>query len=190
VEEMMKRKKIIFLVILMSSFLFLFPVNEKGEKNQEIEKEIWALEEAYVSYYFAANHRAILSMFHDQFLGWPEGVRQPVDKKAISKYLEVRYPKPRQMTYKMDRQGITFLNNIALNYYLLYITLKDERGNELKVVTRMTHTWIKTGKQWKILGGMSNSQNRKRGQAGGAPGEAGVFQWVGIPHGQSLTSSP
>jgi hypothetical protein len=157
-EEKMKKMNIIFLVILMSSFLFLFPVNEKGNKNQEIEKEIWALEEAYISYLFAANHRAMLSMYHDRFLGWPDEVKQPVDKKAISRYLEERYPKPVQVTYKIDRQGITLLNNIVLNHYLVYITWKDESGNEQKGVSRLTHTWIKTGKQWKILGGMSNNQ--------------------------------
>jgi ketosteroid isomerase-like protein len=154
----MKKMNIVFLTILMSSFLFLFPADKKGNKNQESEKEIWALEEAYISYFIDANHRAILSMYHDRFLGWPDQEKQPADKKAARRYLEERYPKPVHMTYKIDRQGITFLNNIAINHYLLYITWKDKSGNEQKRISRLTHTWIKTGKQWKILGGMSNKQ--------------------------------
>lgn len=154
----MKKTIIIFLTILVSLFLFLYPAKNKGNKNLELEKEIWALEEAYISYFAAANHEAILSMYHERFLGWPSEEKQPADKKAAVRYLEERYPKPVPGTFKIEPQGITFLENIALNHYLLHITLKDKKGNELKIVNRMTHTWIKTGEKWTILGGMSNRQ--------------------------------
>lgn len=154
----MKKTIVILLAILVVSFLSLFPADKKGNKNQEIEKEIWALEEAYISYFIAANHKAILSMYHDRFLGWPDEEKQPSDKKDARRYLEERYPKPVSWTYKIDRKGITILENIAISHYLLSFTGKDKNGNEQTGVSRLTHTWLKTGKQWKILGGMSNKQ--------------------------------
>ena len=97
-------------------------------------------------------------MYHKQFLGWPDEEQHPSDKKAAVRYLKERFPEPSTLTFKIDRQGITILNNIAINHYLLSIIGKDKDGKEQKLSSRLTHTWIKDGSKWRILGGMSNKQ--------------------------------
>jgi ketosteroid isomerase-like protein len=152
----MKKMVLIFFMVLIFSFYAASSSNNMGNRKQEIAKEIWALEEAYISYFSAANHKAILLMYHEQFLGWPDEEKQPAWKKDVVRYLKERYPEPIPVSFKIDRQGITILDDIAINHYLLTLIWKDKEGKEQKSTSRLTHTWIKTKKNWKILGGMSN----------------------------------
>ena len=87
-------KPIIFLSLL---FFFYTPLDAQDEERQDInkgdqvEEEIWSLEEDYISYFVEANHRAILSFYHSQFLGWPDSELHPADKKRAVKYLKDNY---------------------------------------------------------------------------------------------------
>jgi ketosteroid isomerase-like protein len=122
------------------------------------EKEIWALEEIYISSFVSADHTTILSMYHERFLGWPDEESKPAGKGEAARYLKERFPEPSPLTFQIDRQGMTILGKIVINHYLLTLILEDGDGNKKEQTSRMTHTWIKTDKGWQILGGMSNRQ--------------------------------
>jgi ketosteroid isomerase-like protein len=130
---------------------------EEGEQ-PEVEKQIWALEEAYLAYHRDANHQRILPMWHDQFLGWPDLEPQPADKRAAARRLERRYPEPASWTFTIERAGIRVAGNVAVNYYTVHFLKKDDAGEEQKESRRITHTWVRDGSGWKILGGMSKQQ--------------------------------
>jgi hypothetical protein len=65
------------IISLSLLFFFITPLSAQDEERQDInkgnkvEEEIWSLEQAYISYFGEANHDAILSIYHSQFLGWP-----------------------------------------------------------------------------------------------------------------------
>jgi ketosteroid isomerase-like protein len=128
------------------------------DKQPEVEKQIWALEEAYLAYHRDASHPRILSMWHDQFLGWPDLEPQPADKKAAARRLERLYPKPASWTFTIEPAGIQVAGNVAVNYYTVHFLKKTEAGEEQKESRRVTHTWVKDGSGWRILGGMSKQQ--------------------------------
>ena len=152
---------ILFLVLL---FFFITPLSAQDEEKQvnnkwdKVEEEIWFLEEDYISYFKEANHQAILSFYHSQFLGWPDSELHPAGKKRAAKFLEENYPEPIQVVSKISREGIRILENLAITHYLVISFWVDEDGVEQKSETRITHTWIKEDSSWKILGGMSNSK--------------------------------
>jgi len=152
-------KPIISLTLL---FFFISSISAQVQERSENDKwdkvveEIWSLEEDYISYFGDANHKAILSLYHSQFLGWPDSELHPADKKRAKKYLEEKYSEPNQVVSQISREGIRILENIVITHYLLNISWNDDEGVEQKRENRITHTWVKEDSSWKILGGMSN----------------------------------
>ena len=149
----------LILYLLLFFFTPLFAQDEEKQVNNKwnnVEEEIWSLEEDYISYFGDANHKAILSLYHSQFLGWPDSELHPADKKRAKIYLEEKYSEPNQVVSQISREGIRILENIAIAHYSLISNWVDKDGIEQKSESRLTHTWIKENSQWKIFGGMSN----------------------------------
>ena len=122
----------------------------------EVGEEIWSLEEDYISNFGKANHDGILSLYHSQFLGWPDSRNHPVGKKSAAKFLKENYPEPTQSLFKIKREGIKVIEGVVITHYLLNSSWIDEEGIEQTRESRLTHTWVKENSSWKILGGMSN----------------------------------
>ena len=152
-------KPIISISLLFFFVTPLFAQDEERSANNKwdkVEEEIWSLEEDYISYFGKANHDAILSLYHSQFLGWPDSRNHPVGKISAAKFLEKKYPEPVQSFFKINREGIRIVEGVVITHYLLNISWIDDDGVEQTRESRLTHTWIKEDSQWKILGGMSN----------------------------------
>ena len=143
-------------------FFFITPLSaqdkEKPDNNKwdNVEEEIWSLEEDYISYFSKANHEAILSLYHSRFLGWPDLRNHPVGKNSAAKFLKENYPEPTQSVFKIKREGIRVVNDVVITHYLLKISWVDDNGVEQTRESRLTHTWVKEDSHWKIFGGMSN----------------------------------
>jgi len=150
------------IISLSLLFFFITPLHAQDEERQvinngdNVEEEIWSLEEDYISYFGEANHDAILSLYHSQFLGWPDSELHPAGKKKAAKYLEENYPDPTQSVFKINREGIRIVEGVVITHYLLNVSWIDDDGVEQEMESRLTHTWKKENSQWKILGGMSN----------------------------------
>jgi ketosteroid isomerase-like protein len=127
-------------------------------RTNTVEEKIWALEEAYFSNLYKADYKAELAMVHSQFLGWPDAVPQPIDKEGSARFMKQLIPKPTKCTLKIDREGIRVLGGVALTQYVIHVNLNDASAVEKTQSSRITHTWVKEGDSWKLLGGMSYSQ--------------------------------
>jgi ketosteroid isomerase-like protein len=142
----------IFLPLLFLLFFLTQPVFSQDEE------EIWSLEEDYISYFSKADKEAILSLYHPDFLGWPDSESHPAGKKRAAEFLEENYPEPMQVMSQITKEGIRIVDDIAITHYLVTFSWIDEDKSEHKTRTRITHTWIKENSEWKILGGMSSSK--------------------------------
>jgi ketosteroid isomerase-like protein len=45
--------------------------------------------------------------------------------------------------------------NVAVVYYWIKFAWLGKDGKDATYAARITHTWLKTGKDWRIIGGMS-----------------------------------
>jgi len=153
-------KLIFFLPLMIILITPLFAQDEEinNTKLDKVEKEIWSLEEDYISYFGKANHEAILSFYHSQFLGWPDSELNPAGKTRAAEFLVEKYPEPTQSVFKIKREGIRIAEDVVITHYLLILSWIDDEGVEQTRKSRLTHTWIKEDSHWKILGGMSNRQ--------------------------------
>ena len=152
--------------LILSLSLMIFLITSLSAQDEEIKdskldkvvEEIWYLEEDYISYFGKANHEAILSLYHSQFLGWPDSELHPVGKKKAAEFLEEKYPEPTQSVFNIKREGIRIVEGVVITHYLLILSRVDDEGVEQTRESRLTHTWIKEDSHWRILGGMSNRQ--------------------------------
>ena len=120
-----------------------------------VEEEIWALEEAYFANLYKANYEGVFAIVHSQFLGWPGAVPQPIDREESARFMRQLVPKPTSCTCKIERAGIRLLGEVALTQYIIHVRCRDTAGLAKTQSSRITHTWLKEGARWKLLGGMS-----------------------------------
>lgn len=158
----MKNKALLSSIILASIFLFHAQAYatsvDTTNRRETVQEEIWALEEAYFTNLYKANYEGVLALVHSQFLGWPGSVPQPMDKDESARFMRKLISKPSSCTLRIERTGIRFLNDVVLTQYMLHVHCSNASGAAKTPSSRITHTWVKEGVHWKLLGGMSYDQ--------------------------------
>jgi Calcium/calmodulin dependent protein kinase II association domain len=161
-DEDTSMKNTIILWTIILAFI-LFPYSQAysataGTDNRRnaVEEEIWALEEAYFANLYKANYEGVLAIVHSQFLGWPgAAVPQPIDREESARFMKQLIPTPTSCAIKIERAGIRLLGEVALTQYTLHVNCAEAPGGGKTQSSRITHTWVKKGARWKLLGGMS-----------------------------------
>jgi hypothetical protein len=155
------KNKILLPMIIILAFTFLsFPqvysaTAGTDNRRDTVKEEIWALEEAYFANLYKADYEGVLAIVHSQFLGWPAAVAQPIDKDESARFMKQLVPKPTSCTFNIERSGIRLLEKAALTQYNIYVNCSDIAGKAKTQSSRITHTWVKEGTRWRLLGGMS-----------------------------------
>jgi hypothetical protein len=152
----MKLKTLLLLMIILISTLTAQDTDINDNQPGKIEEKIWSLEEDYISYFKEANHDAVLSLYHSQFLGWPDSELHPAGKERAAEFLKEEYPEPAHVVFNIKREGITMIEGVVITYYLLTLSWFDDEEVEQLRNSRIIHTWVKENSDWRILGGMSN----------------------------------
>lgn len=148
------RRDAIVLVASVSLVSILTSSCDQSPSSAESEAEVlWNLEEAYIRAHREADHDAILALWDERFLGWPSRLSDASGKAGGPDYLERFFPEPRQLSQRIERQGVRFEGQVAILHYRLHSWVGDEATAETST-SRLTHTWIKRGSEWFILGGM------------------------------------
>lgn len=124
----------------------------------DVAEHLWQLEDAYIQAHVDADHQAILSVWDDQFLGWPDRLQAPSGKDGGPAYLAEFFATPRQVTPRIERLGSRVAGNVAVLFYRVHWTGSDDSGAATTTTSRLTHTWIQRGTEWRILGGMSSPE--------------------------------
>ena len=148
-------RTIIFTLIIFFSAQAYSTATDKDKRRDKVEEEIWALEEAYFTNLYKADYEGILAIGHSQFLGWPGGLPQPIDREENARFMKQLILQPTSCTIKIERAGIRLVRNVALTQYTLHVDCSETAGVTKISSSRITHTWVKEGASWKLLGGMS-----------------------------------
>jgi ketosteroid isomerase-like protein len=150
-------------IIILAFILFPNPqaysaTSGTDNRRDAVEEEIWALEEAYFANLYKADYEAVLAIVDSQFLGWPGAEPQPIDKEGSARFMKELIPRPTSCTFKIEREGIRVLGEVALTEYIIHVNCGDTAAVAKTQSSRITHTWVKEGDSWKLLGGMSYDQ--------------------------------
>ncbi len=155
----MKHKTLLRIIILLSVFFSCsLTYSAKADtlnRKDKVKEKIWMLEKAYFSNLYKANYEGVLVLVNDQFLGWPGGLPQPIGREESARFMKQLIPRPTSCTIRIERAGIRVLGTVALTQYTLHVNCSEPSGATKTQTSRITHTWVKEGACWKLLGGMS-----------------------------------
>ena len=122
------------------------------------EQAVWKLETAYWNYVKAVDLDGYRSLWHRDFVGWPSSSAQPARKDHITDWITASTDKGIGLQwYSIQPAASQATENIVVvHYWVTYFWADNAGRGEPPQTNRITHTWIKTGDGWQILGGMSN----------------------------------
>ena|SRR6266480_2211762 len=126
------------------------------------EGQIWNLEKAYWEHVKANDLDKYRALWSEDFLGWPLVSSAPVRKDHVTDWITNNTSKGLKLqSYSIEQLAIHVTGDIAINHYR--IKANWAKGDTADVVRtdalRITHTWIRTGDTFQIIGGMSAPVN-------------------------------
>jgi hypothetical protein len=136
------------------------PAAQAGlEPSREVSSDItavWAREADYWRFLKAGDVDAYVSLWHESFIGWPCGQEHPKRKASIGDRVREVRDKRINVVYELTREGAEDFGNVVVVHYQFtrVDTYPDGRVDGRGVLSKITHTWMKTGDTWQIIGGM------------------------------------
>ena len=125
------------------------------------EAQVWSWEKAYWESVKGNDLEKYRSLWHENFLGWPFVSSVPVRKDHITDWITANTSKGIKLqSYSIEQLVIQVTGDVALDYYRINATWANGQDAEVRNDRlRITHTWIRTGGAWQIIGGMSAPLN-------------------------------
>jgi ketosteroid isomerase-like protein len=146
--------KAILIFLLLASTAF-------AQNSAKDEAKVWPLEKAYWEYVKGNDLEKYRALWHENFLGWPFISSAPVRKDHITDWITANTSKGIKLqSYSIEQLAVQVTGDVALDYYRINATWTNGEGAEVRNDRlRITHTWIRTGGTWQIIGGMSSPVN-------------------------------
>jgi ketosteroid isomerase-like protein len=120
------------------------------------EQTVWAHERAYWRYVEKNDLAAYANLWHQDFLGWPSISATPVRKDHITDWITSQTSKG--LTFEEGEfkpAALKVTGDVAFACYWITFRWVDKDGNGAAHTLRITHAWVRSGKAWRIIGGMS-----------------------------------
>jgi ketosteroid isomerase-like protein len=120
------------------------------------EDELWNHEIAYWRYAEAADLNNFMSLWHEDGIGWPNNQPAPVNKQDARNHVAGAYDTLRLDSISIDIKplSVRLYGDIGITYFETRSSVTTKDGIKVTEHDRATHTWLRTNKGWKIIGGM------------------------------------
>ena len=127
------------------------------------EQRLWELEHAYWRYVENNDLASYSNLWHQDFLGWPSISAAPVHKDHITDWITSQTS--RGFVFKTGEfkpAALKVTGDVAFVCYWITFRWLDKEGKPTEHRLRITHAWVRSGKDWRILGGMSMPEADKQ----------------------------
>ena len=115
---------------------------------------VWKMEETYWVYRQTNDEAKFRTLWHPKAVGWPANETHPVTPPTLGSLGRGMGQLGRVTSYELTEEAVEVFDNTAITHYrVLFTTEKD--GKRTSHSMRITHTWMKSGTTWQIVGGMS-----------------------------------
>ncbi len=151
----MKRKLMSFcaFAVLLAGCAATEPAAEQPLTKEQAQAELWPMELAIYSARGKGSLDPYINATADDYAAWPPGFPAPTNaddlrsaKDAMSRLTEEEL--------EMEFVSLVLDGDTAVIYYKTHRTRRPD-GTEVDERFNVTHTWVKRGEDWKILGGMA-----------------------------------
>ena len=146
----------IVLPFLLAALLVVSLQGTTQTEASENEQTLWKLEHTYWNYVQENDLPAYLGLWQKDFLGWPSVNAAPVHKDHITDWITAQTS--RGLAFKIVEfkpAAIQVNDDVAVTCYWITYKCLDKNGNGAAHTLRITHTLLRDGKDWHIIGGMS-----------------------------------
>jgi len=120
--------------------------------------EVWALEDAYWRYVREGDVERYLSLWHEDFIGWPctADSLHPVRKAAAGAWIRSIRDQKSRLSVSLRREGIQHFGAVMVVHYSTPVITAYPDGHTTgkDQLYKFTHTWMRVGSTWQIIGGM------------------------------------
>lgn len=118
--------------------------------------QVWEREAEYWRCVKAGDVDSYVSLWHDKFIGWPCGQEHPMRKASIGDWVREVRDKHITVSSELTREGAEDFGNVVVVHYRFtrVDTYPDGKVEGKGKVSKITHTWMKQGGTWLIIGGM------------------------------------
>ena len=108
---------------------------------------VWQMENTYWKYVSTGNVEAYVSLWHDDFVGWPCFSWKPTGKANIGSWVEEIRDNDWTLTYDLRPEAVQLFGDVAVVHYAAeYVFGYGDGTNKGKGDWRkFTHTWMKAG---------------------------------------------
>jgi Domain of unknown function (DUF4440) len=127
------------------------------------EVAVWKLEHSYWEDVKAVDLESYIDLWHPNFVGWPSVSPQPVRRDHITDWITANTAKGLHLeSYSLEPAASRATENlVVVHYWVTSIWADKDRRGEPHTL-RVTHTWMKVGKGWQIISGMSSPEAEVR----------------------------
>jgi len=143
------------LVLAIFSIALALPLFAQEMSSQQ--KEVWQMEETYWRDVKAFDEAHYLTLWHENFLGWPRDQKTPIGKVALRDAVHQKFQRKGTLDYEFLSKSVGVTGNVGITQYAVKSSFTGTGGEKTSFNSRITHTWLKTDQGWKIVGGMSAS---------------------------------
>jgi ketosteroid isomerase-like protein len=126
------------------------------------ETGIWNLERAYWEYVKVNDLEKYRSLWHENFVGWPSVNAAPVRKDHITDWITSNTSRGLKLqSYAIEQLAVRVTGDVAIDHYRIKADWANGDTGDLSQTdaVRITHTWMRIGNTWQIIGGMSAPVN-------------------------------
>ena len=132
------------------------------------QEEVWKGEQNYFRYLQAKDLQGFMSLWDENFLGWPDYSEAPLRKREIESGVAAEFKNVQQSARPLPvpkPEAIGVFGDVAVTHYFW-----PEADDTSALKYRITHTWRKGPTGWRIIGGMSCPVPRSAQATSGATG--------------------
>jgi len=151
----MIRETLLLLLALFAAGATAPTQTATAQNQSEDEQAVWSLENAYFAHLAAKEFEALESFYHADFIGWPSHSPEPVGASAGRRSLEELLAEVQVLSIQVRPQAAVIRGDVAVTHSFVDMQQSDAAGEASSYSYRITHTWLREGGTWKILGGMS-----------------------------------
>jgi ketosteroid isomerase-like protein len=113
------------------------------------------MEETYWKNGKAADEAHYMSLWHENFRGWPRDQASPVGMQGLGEAVQGKFARKGTLDYEILSQAVPVTGSIGITQYAVRSRCTKTDGRKDTFDSRITHTWLKTETGWKIIGGLS-----------------------------------
>lgn len=128
-------------------------------QRSDSEQAVWKQEHTYWKDVQSGDMTGYLSLWNRHFVGWPDSSPKPAHKDQIANWIAAYKAKGlRLKSYELKPADSNATGNVVVTYYWIATDWTGKDGHEEKGRYRITHTWMRFGNRWQIIGGMSSPE--------------------------------